>query len=363
MQISTLLRSALAVLLVAALAACGEVTGTGDPNVAATVGDADITITEVEEQFERVSKQPQLAQQLEQDTEGTYRKQLQAQVLTQLVFTSIFEQWAEELDITVTDEEVDEERAEVVEQLGGEEQLTAAAEQAGLSSEEVNDELRSSVLQDKVVEEVGGDAEVSDEDIEAFYQENQATRFSTKARARHILVETEAKAKELLKQIENGADFAEIAMKESTDEGSGAQGGDLGEFDPAQMAPPFAQAVLSANIGQVVGPVRTQFGFHLIEVQERTDAQELEDAREEIRSELQAGQREQAFQEKLQQRAKDAEITVNPRFGVWDPESGQVQPEPPLGEASEVGGPSESTGVPSETGTVPPSVPTEIGTE
>jgi peptidyl-prolyl cis-trans isomerase C len=89
-----------------------------------------------------------------------------------------------------------------------------------------------------------------------------------KARARHILVSTEEKCNELKNEITAGADFAEVAMKNSTCPSS-RQGGDLGEFGPGMMVAEFDKVVFSAPINEVQGPVKTQFGFHLLEVTSR----------------------------------------------------------------------------------------------
>ncbi|MFT5700373.1 MAG: peptidyl-prolyl cis-trans isomerase C [Desulforhopalus sp.] len=91
-----------------------------------------------------------------------------------------------------------------------------------------------------------------------------------KARARHILVPSEADCTTLKKMIEKGEDFAEIASHHSKCP-SGKQGGDLGEFSPGQMVKEFDEVVFSGEIGKVLGPVKTQFGFHLIEVTSRTE--------------------------------------------------------------------------------------------
>jgi len=92
----------------------------------------------------------------------------------------------------------------------------------------------------------------------------------TIASARHILVSTEAGCLELKAQIEAGADFAEMARKHSSCP-SGGNGGDLGEFGPGMMVPEFDKVVFSAEVGAVQGPVKTQFGYHLLEVIRRTN--------------------------------------------------------------------------------------------
>ena len=91
-----------------------------------------------------------------------------------------------------------------------------------------------------------------------------------KAAARHILVEGEQDCLDLKTQIEGGADFAKLAAQHSTCP-SGKNGGELGEFGPGQMVPEFDRVVFAAEVGTVQGPVQTQFGYHLIEVTNRTD--------------------------------------------------------------------------------------------
>lgn len=90
------------------------------------------------------------------------------------------------------------------------------------------------------------------------------------ASARHILVDSEAKCLDLKTQIESGTDFAELAKKHSSCP-SGKQGGDLGSFRPGQMVPEFDKVVFSAELHKVQGPVKTQFGYHLLEVTQRSD--------------------------------------------------------------------------------------------
>ena len=90
------------------------------------------------------------------------------------------------------------------------------------------------------------------------------------AAARHILVGSEDVCSDLKDQISNGADFTELAQEHSQCP-SGAQGGALGTFGPGQMVREFDEVVFSAPIGEVQGPVKTQFGYHLVEVTERQD--------------------------------------------------------------------------------------------
>jgi peptidyl-prolyl cis-trans isomerase C len=130
---------------------------------------------------------------------------------------------------------------------------------------------------------------VTDEALQAAYD----ARFKdaapqTEYNAAHILVADEAKAKELLAQLEAGADFAELAKTNSTDTGSGAVGGDLGWFGLGMMVKPFEDAVVAAEIGKVAGPVQSDFGFHLILVKETRIAAQptVDDIRDELAAEI-----------------------------------------------------------------------------
>lgn len=90
------------------------------------------------------------------------------------------------------------------------------------------------------------------------------------ASARHILVADEATCNDLKSKIATGEDFAALAQQYSSCP-SGRNGGDLGSFGPGQMVPEFDRVVFSAPVNEVQGPVKTQFGYHLLEVTQRTD--------------------------------------------------------------------------------------------
>lgn len=114
--------------------------------------------------------------------------------------------------------------------------------------------------------------EVRGEGSRARLSANRPTRMSRPmptATARHILVPTEEKCLELKQQIEGGADFADLA-KEHSKCPSGKSGGDLGSFGPGQMVKEFDTVVFNEAVGEVHGPVKTQFGYHLLEITSRS---------------------------------------------------------------------------------------------
>ena len=105
-------------------------------------------------------------------------------------------------------------------------------------------------------------------------------------RARHILVPTEAEAKALRAEIEKGTDFAELAKQRSKDPGAAAQGGDLGYFSKEQMVPEFAEAAFKLEKGQLSEPVKSQFGWHIIKVEDKRakPAPQFEEVKDQVES-------------------------------------------------------------------------------
>lgn len=111
---------------------------------------------------------------------------------------------------------------------------------------------------------------VSDADAKKLYDEQvQKLKPEEEAQARHILVETEELAKEIKEKLKNGGDFSALAKEHSKDPGSKDNGGDLGFFTKGQMVPEFEQVVFTLNKGDVSDPVKTQFGYHLIKLEDK----------------------------------------------------------------------------------------------
>lgn len=161
------------------------------------------------------------------------------------------------------------------------------------------------------------DGAVTDETLQAAYDERFAgAEPATEYNAAHILVETEEEAVAVKARVDGGADFAETAREVSTGP-SGPNGGDLGWFGAGMMVAPFEEAVLALEVGEVSGPVETQFGWHIVKLNE-TRAQALptlDDVREELTGQLQST----AIESRLTELQDAAEITM-PDEGAFDPE-------------------------------------------
>lgn len=146
------------------------------------------------------------------------------------------------------------------------------------------------------------DVTVPEEEIRSFYEENkQQYTKGGKVRARHILTDSEEKCLEILEEIQSGSKAFEVAAQEYSTCPSGQKGGDLGEFGRGQMVKEFEQAAFEGEIGAVIGPVKTQFGYHLIKVESRTPetVASYEEARESIRRNLLQMKQNHAYNEKV----------------------------------------------------------------
>lgn len=129
------------------------------------------------------------------------------------------------------------------------------------------------ILAQMVMHDMISKLTVSEEEMKAYYEENKAQyQQGETVRAKHILVDEEEKCKEIFEQIENGTVAFETAAQEHSNCPSGSKGGDLGAFGKGQMVKEFEDAAFAAEIGKVVGPVKTQFGYHLIKVEERNES-------------------------------------------------------------------------------------------
>jgi peptidyl-prolyl cis-trans isomerase C len=153
------------------------------------------------------------------------------------------------------------------------------------------------------------DAAVTDEAIQKAYDAKYANFTpTTEYHAAHILVKTEKEAKDIKAQLDKGADFATLAKKDSTD-GSAAKGGDLGWFQADMMVKPFGDAVAKMKPGEVAGPIKTQFGWHLIKLfgTRPSKAPTLDSVRADLAADLQ----KQAVAAKLDALKADAKVTEN----------------------------------------------------
>ncbi len=146
---------------------------------------------------------------------------------------------------------------------------------------------------------------VTDAEIKAEYDKYAAANSGKEYKASHILVEKEDEAKAILADLKKGAKFEDIAKKKSKDPGSGAQGGNLDWASPGSYVPEFSEAMAKLEKGKTSAPVKSQFGWHIIRLDDVREAQlpKLEDVKPQVSQQLQQ-QKLAKFQEELRAKAK-----------------------------------------------------------
>ena len=174
--------------------------------------------------------------------------------------------------------------------------------------------LNSALARATVENYLEGEGKVTDKEIRDFYKQNQKSFINEKISARHILLKSKKEAEAVLKEINAGGDFAKLAASKSIGP-SGPKGGDLGSFGRGQMVPEFEKTAFALKKGEVGGPVRTQFGYHIIKVTERKGKEPvpIEKVMPQIRQSL-IGQKLEAYIKNLRGAAKV--VIKDPRFAI-----------------------------------------------
>ena len=163
---------------------------------------------------------------------------------------------------------------------------------------------RQDILVQMVLKETIESVSVSDDEVKDYFEQNKAQFVKgATVSAKHILTDSEEKCAAILETIVNGEKTFEEAARESSTCPSGAQGGDLGEFGKGQMVKEFEDAAFNAEPGHVVGPVKTQFGYHLIKVEKKNEAKEagFDEVKDPIRAELLKRKQDQAYLAKVKE--------------------------------------------------------------
>ena len=170
-----------------------------------------------------------------------------------------------------------------------------------------------------------GNAAVSDEKLKAFYDEAiKGLPQDEEARARHILVPTENEAKDIAARLKKGEDFAKLAAELSKDPGSGKQGGDLGYFTKDRMVKEFSEAAFALKPGEVSAPVKSQFGWHVIKLEDKRTKQppKLEDVKDELTRYLQ----QKAQQDMILKLRSESKVELADEFKPKEPAKAQDAP-------------------------------------
>ena len=237
---------------------------------------------------------------------------LKAQLLNQMINGKLVLQAAKQAKIKVTRDELQKAYDEYVKQYPSEKAFREALKQRNLTVRDFRDRLRDQKMVEKMVDQVQKGAKVTAADLAKAYEQ---------VRARHILFRVtkpeedaaaKAKAEDVVKQLKAGADFAQLAKKLSEDPGSKDKGGDLGFFGRGQMDAAFEKAAFALKPNEISAPVKSTYGYHVIQVLERKEAKgpEFEKAKAELKKRLEQTEGQKAFNDWFTALHKKAKIEI-----------------------------------------------------
>lgn len=261
-----------------------------DKNAAALVNNEVISFTELEEGYNAIPEVYKMFMTKEQ-------------ILDQLIEQKLLLQEARKRGIVVTEKEIDDSIAEILEQnMMSEEDLDALLKEGGMTMKEIRDSDKMQITINKLLEqEVYSKIPVNESEIKEYYD--------NMIRASHILVASEEEAKKILGELKNGADFEELAKENSIDTISGVRGGDLGEFGKGQMVPEFEDAAFNLKVGEISGIVVTDYGYHIIKRTEKNLT--YEEIKDKIKDLLSAPKQEEAYRNYVADLRAKAKIVIN----------------------------------------------------
>lgn len=231
------------------------------------------------------------------------------QALQQLIYEKILTK-----EYKVTDEELNNKMDQIKADLGA--NFEMALSQYGYKNEdELKETIKIGLLQEKAAIK---DIKVTDKELEEYY-----ANYKAEVKARHILVEDEKTAKEVKKKLDEGAKFEDLAKEYSKDPGSAATGGDLGWFGPGKMVPEFETAAYALEVNEISAPVKTEHGFHIIQVMEKKEKKPLEEMKKELEHELKVSKLDaDSVQKAMEREMEAAKVNIKDKDlkGVLDTE-------------------------------------------
>ncbi len=225
---------------------------------------------------------------------------LKESIIEKLIMEKLIAEEAEKLKISISDEELKEAVEKSISDMGGQESFDEFLSNMNLTREFYESNLKKELLVQKHKEEFIGAITITDEDAQAFFDENKDA--STIVRASHILVATEDEGKAILDRLNNGEDFATLATLESLDSVSAANGGDLDYFGKGKMIAEFEEVAFALEEGETSDLVKTEVGYHIIRVTEKKDSFE------ELKGEILELLKETKYLESIQKLRDDAKV-------------------------------------------------------
>jgi foldase protein PrsA len=301
------LASALVLVLAAAF-----VTGCGSSTSPATVNGVAVDREEFFDQLSQLSK-------LNGGDDKSVTADQSSNLLTQSIIALLIADEVKRLGVTVSGADVDAVRAAIESDLA--ERKEQGQNTDAISQSFIDYAARAGAQQEALIARIIDTTQpwYTDADVRSYYdfvKEKKYVNFCT----HHILVAAEADANEILGLLKNGGEFAQLAKDRSTDTDTVTDGGDLGCAPKGSFVAEYEDAVLAAHTGDVVGPVKTEFGYHIIRVDKEYGLQPFDTLRESIASTLAA---QDGW---LEWKILSAKIKVNKKYGSWSNDTTSVVP-------------------------------------
>lgn len=265
-----------------------SVTGCQSKDIVASVGDENIT---KEELYQSLVNQNGI------------------EALESLISEKIVELEVKKENIEVTEEDIEKEIKKIIDYYGGEDAFNQALENVGYTKDDMKKNIKASIEIEKLLTP---SINITEDEMKQYFDDNK-TSFAQQEQAKtsHILVDSEEKAQEVKNKLLAGEDFIELAKEYSLDPSNKDSGGDLGYVVRGEMVPEFEEVVFTLEVGKISDPVRTQYGYHIIKVEEIKEAKEAnyDEIKEEIKEILIQQQMPTAYDEWLQKKREEYKVT------------------------------------------------------
>jgi foldase protein PrsA len=266
MKRSLLLAAAALAAVTVIAAGCGD-TDEIPADAVAVVDGTTIPKAELDALVARVKKS-YTSQQREFPKQGTTEYQsLRNQAVAYLVQRAEYAKEADDLGIEITDSQIQKKVDEVKKQYfqNNQKKFEAGLAAQGYTVAALREDFQAQLVSEKIYANITNDVKVSDADLQKHYDQNKQQYSVAESRVvRHILVKTKAEADKLHSELEGGADFAKLAKENSLDPGSKDKGGEL-TISRGQTVAPFDKAAFSLDTNELSQPIKTEFGYHLIQ--------------------------------------------------------------------------------------------------